>query len=178
MAENLNYIAKDEIFKTVKINGEEYGNYLVSNYGRIYSLIKRKFLKGYKNRQGYVQYFLYKNGERKHISEHRLVALTFLNRPNGLKIINHKDEKRDNSYYKNLEWCTHSYNITYRNAQQRRIEHCIKPVIQMDDDYNRIAIYRSLSEASRKTAASVSTIFVGCRYGVKRKGYYWAYANS
>ena len=110
-------IGKDEVFREVMIDGEAYPNYAVSNYGRVYSLRYERVLRGFKNNRGYIDYDLYKDGERKHMKAHRLVGLHFIDNPDDLNIINHKDERRDYNYYKNLEWCTHAYNLNYGNAQ-------------------------------------------------------------
>ncbi len=176
--EALNYIAKDEKFKIVKINKTTYPNYLISNYGRVYSLVHKKFLKPFKDHRGYLQFYLYKNGKRKHVSGHRLVGFAFVKNPNGYKILNHKDQSRDNNRWTNLEWCTNQYNITYGDAQQRRIAHIIKPVIQMDKNKNIIAEYPSIAEAGRKAKFATSSIFVACRYGKLRKECYWSYKEA
>lgn len=44
---------------------------------------------------------------------HRLVAETFIPNPNNLPFINHKDSDKGNNFYKNLEWCTQSYNCKH-----------------------------------------------------------------
>ena len=42
---------------------------------------------------------------------HRLVAETFLSNPLNLPCVNHIDGDKGNNTLKNLEWCTHSYNL-------------------------------------------------------------------
>ena len=50
---------------------------------------------------------------RKTYKVHRLVALAFVDNPNGYPEINHIDEDKRNNTYSNLEWCTTRYNLTY-----------------------------------------------------------------
>jgi hypothetical protein len=42
-----------------------------------------------------------------------LVAKAFIDNPNNLNEINHKDEDKSNNRADNLEWCTKSYNVSY-----------------------------------------------------------------
>lgn len=99
-------------------------NYLVSNYGRVYSLGRRVhnhngtwFRHGeFKIPQRKGKYFavkIYADGVDKYVFIHRLVAEAFI--PNGydLPYVNHKDENHYNNMTSNLEWCDTTYNNTY-----------------------------------------------------------------
>ena len=50
---------------------------------------------------------------------HRLVALAFLENPDGLEFVNHKDENKANNHVDNLEWCSREYNAQYGTSEQR-----------------------------------------------------------
>ena len=87
-----------EIWKDIQ-NYE--GSYQVSNYGRVKSLSRvdslghkrnEKILKSRKNRQGYYDVSLYKNGKPKYCRINRLVAQAFIPNPNNYPCVNHKDE--------------------------------------------------------------------------------------
>lgn len=102
---------EEEIWKD--INGYE-GLYQVSNFGRVKSCeridannhpIHEKILKQSKC-QGYLCVNLYKNGVRKMVKVHRLVALAFIPNPYHKPEVGHKDETRDNNRVDNLEWVT------------------------------------------------------------------------
>jgi NUMOD4 motif. len=172
---NIDRIVKDEEFRPVEIDGESYPNYMVSNHGRVYSIKNNRLLNGAVDRNGYHIFYLCKNGKKINMRAHRLVAMHFIDNPKKLKILNHKDEIRTNNHYSNLEWCTHSYNLTYGDAQKRRIEQIVKPVIQMDDKLNIIAEYPSLSEASTQSGISITSMFNACTYGITKQGCTWAY---
>ena len=99
----VNINVKGEIWKD--INGYE-GLYQVSNKGRVRSLDKYDSMgrlhKGdikaiIKNRTGYLCTDLYKNGERKNVTVHRLVAETFIKNPNNYNVVNHIDGDKTNN---------------------------------------------------------------------------------
>ena len=102
------------------------GLYEVSNKGNVKSLIKNKIIKGFINRCGYILVGLSKNGIRKKITIHRLVAQVFIENPDNLPEVNHKDEDKANNSVDNLEWCDRKYNNNYGTANIRRRETLIK----------------------------------------------------
>jgi hypothetical protein len=119
-----------EIWKDIK--GFE-GYFQVSNFGRIKSLerkkeysnrkteeiIKEKFLSICDNGNGYKVVYLKMNGKKKSKYVHRLVAEAFIENPNKLKEINHKDFNKNNNNVKNLEWVDRKANITHYRGSNR-----------------------------------------------------------
>lgn len=88
--------------------------YEINPYGVLRNVKSKKILNGYTDKDGYNRItFNNKNLDVKSSSIHRLVAEAFVPNPNNYSIINHKDENKTNNYYKNLEWCTVSYNNSY-----------------------------------------------------------------
>lgn len=106
---------KNEVWKTIR--GYDYP-YEVSNYGRIMGI--KGLLKPYDNGYGYLVVELRKNGARKHLRVHRLVAEAFVQNLGGYPEVNHKDENKHNNMACNLEWCTSSYNKTYGSGRKSR----------------------------------------------------------
>ena len=113
----------DKIFKAIE--GYE-GLYEVSECGCVRSLDRyvngsksdKVFKKGVElshavNRKGYAFLKLSKNGIGKCVTVHKLVASTFLKRPDNATQVNHLDGDKLNNHYKNLKWCTQSENIRH-----------------------------------------------------------------
>lgn len=91
--------------------------YEVSNLGRVRNA-DGHVLKPIK-RRGYLCLNFCVNGVRKDIKIHRLVAEAFIQNPDELPFINHKDEDKENNAAWNLEWCTAQYNNNYGTRNQR-----------------------------------------------------------
>ncbi len=85
---------------------QEYKNYTISEDGKVYNKKFKRYLKPYKNNKGYLIVSLYKDGKRKHISIHRLVALHFIENPENKETVDHIDRNRTNNSVNNLRWAT------------------------------------------------------------------------
>lgn len=155
-----------EIWKPIT---EFEGFYEVSNTGKVRNIKRNKELVSCKNNHGYLQVLLCKNGKRKCVRVHKLVALAFIDNPHNYDCINHKDENKTNNYVDNLEWCTVKYNNTYGTMQQRSAEKRRKPVAKMLNG-NIVAIYNSAVEANRITGINCSKIRMCCRGERKTAG--------
>ena len=103
----LNYIGNNEVF-LYDLYSE---NYLVSNYGRIFSIKTNKFLKLTINNTGYVSLKIYDNNTKKTILLHRIIARTFLNELHYE--VNHIDANKLNNNLNNLELVTRSENLQH-----------------------------------------------------------------
>lgn len=104
-------------------------NYLVFDNGMIYSLGKKKILKGSIDSCGYIQNHIKIDNTYKKVHIHRIVAELFVPNPNNLPDVNHKDGCKTNNSYLNLEWCTQSYNT--KHAYKKNLiskEHLYSPV--------------------------------------------------
>lgn len=66
-----------------------------------------------KNPGGYMQVRIGPAGAQKTVSVHKLVAVTFIQNPNGFMEINHIDGNKENNRVDNLEWTTRSKNLKH-----------------------------------------------------------------
>lgn len=96
--------------------------YEISNYGRLISWKNNnhgnrakepKLLKPISHNAGYKDYCLRKNGRTTRYLRHVLVAKHFVDNPQNLPEVNHKDGDKSNDFYLNLEWCTHAENMKH-----------------------------------------------------------------
>ena len=107
------------------------GVYEVSNKGRIKSLErivntknrkihKRESIRNLKIHDGYYYITLAKNSKRETLAVHRIVAMAFLDKPNGKNHIDHINTNRLDNRVENLKWCTRLENarnpITRQNV--------------------------------------------------------------
>jgi hypothetical protein len=89
---------------------------------------------------------LWKEGKEKTFLVHRLVAMTFLDKPDGNDYINHIDGDRHNNHVDNLEWCDHKHNNNH--AFDNGLMTTNREVILMDSKTNELKHFRSLAKAS------------------------------
>lgn len=184
-----------EIFKDVT---DYEGLYQISNYGNVKSLgndksRKEKILKPQADGGGYLQVILCKDGKMKHHKVHRLVANAFIDNPDNLPQVNHRDECKTNNTVDNLEWCTNEYNTNYGTRNQRMAETQTNrtdqsiPIDMLTKDGELVLTFPSLHEAMRwlrnndYPSASDGNIIKCCK-GIEHYntayGFKWRYAQG
>lgn len=176
------------------IKGYE-GLYQVSNLGRVKSLsrlkknfnintkmieiitLPEKIRKPQLTKYGYYRIGLTKDCKQIYHSVHRLVAETFLDNPDNLSQVNHKDENKLNNRADNLEWCTAKYNANYGARNRKVAEKQYKQIKCIETK----RVYKSLTEASDVTGISMGNISSVCNHRIGYKtagGYHWEYIKS
>ena len=171
---------------------EDYkGLYQVSNMGRVKSLertvwngrgyyvtIHERILKPKKDRGGYLQVHLCKDGKAKFYTVHKLVATAFCENPEGYTDVNHIDEDKANNCADNLEWCSKSYNNTYNGRAKKVGKKISKPVLAIHKINGLILEFPSAHEASRVLSIAQGNITRCCRGKANSAGgYVWYYAD-
>ena len=123
------------------------GKYFINNNGFLLSLNKKsiKILKNRIDRAGYYTVRLSNEGKSHTQYVHRLVAKAFLNNPQSLKFVNHRNGVKTDNNIRNLEWVSHSSNIKHA--------YDLKLIPQMKKqkvvvDLNTGEEYQSVKEAS------------------------------
>lgn len=88
--------------------------YLVSNFGRVYTTYYNKFVEPQLNENGYLAVGIVTQKGRIHRKVHRLELSTFNYIPGCEELqVNHKDGRKINNMWWNLEWLTPKENILH-----------------------------------------------------------------
>ena len=168
------------------------GKYQASTLGRIKTLKdnhgndREKILKPYKNNNGYLQVYLYKNGNKKSYLVHRLVIESFMGKPldKDYYSINHLDENKTNNNINNLQYCTHKYNCNYGTRNERATKSITnnikkaKTVIGINKINGYIVEYQSTREVERCLGINQTSISRCCNGKQKSAGgYRWFYKD-
>lgn len=168
------------------------GTHQVSNYGRVkrlelYSIKKNQFCSWnqkfeslvysvHNDSRGYPQVIIILEGKKRVARVHRLVAEAFLAPPSkeliveclkvGLPyvLVNHKDENICNPNFRNLEWCTPTYNNRY--GSEKTIGN---PKVSGESSYWVVLTESQVSEIVEiLKSGTMSQEKIAERYGVKQ----------
>ena len=160
------------------------GLYEVSDQGRVKSLgnnksRKEKILKPGKTGGGYLKVNLCKDGHKKTVKIHRLVAEAFIPNTDNLETVNHKDEMKTNNTVSNLEWMSQRDNNNY-GSHNKRVGEALSKQVQMFDKSTGelLATFPSTHEADRVTGIANNSISKCCRGKLKSAGgYVWCFTT-
>lgn len=161
------------------------GRYMVSNFGRVKSLIcshgirkKDKFLYQMVYRKnsagaGYKLVSLHSPElKRKYKPVHQIVAEAWIPNPDNKPIINHIDGNPENNHIDNLEWCTYSENTLHAYRMLGHENPNNKAVICIETGTE----YKSASEACKAVGVAHGVISNAIRrygQGAYSGGYHW-----
>lgn len=124
----------DEIFQRLNYKGEE-SIYLVSSYGRVWSLKHKKYLSISLGNKGRNKVHLYLNGKGRTMELARVIALTFLGDGEGLDA-DHIDNDPTNDVLSNIQWLT-----PYENKSKAHRDGCIHYCDQKQGEDAEASIY-------------------------------------
>lgn len=127
------------------------------------------------------------------ISLHRLVAMYFCKNVDLSKQVNHIDGDKSNNKAINLEWVTckenmihaSEHNLINRDSEKRK-EQCkenakrsyevnVKPIVQLDDNLNKLNEYESIKLAEEATGLKLEGISRAMKRNLRIGGYKWVY---
>jgi hypothetical protein len=171
-------IQDDEIFKNIGImDGCDYSNYMISNYGQVRSLLKDKLMKPQDTGDYYsIGLRDADTGDLYDEQIHRLVAFVFVDgRTIERDFVNHLDENGKNNHYKNLEWVTKQENAEYSLA---------KKVNQLDPKTGEIInTFASITKACYYLGLNHDGMCTEISYACSGKhkltrGFRWEYASD
>lgn len=136
--------------------------------------LKGRVLKQWDSGTGYLNVKIPINGKQYSKLVHRLVAQTFIPNPDSLPEVNHKDNDRANNHVDNLEFCTRSYNMKYKEkfgiSNTEILGH---PLFAIELATLKVTHFQSQNEASRVLGISVSSINMVIKGIRKQAGGFW-----
>lgn len=97
--------------------------YEINTSGTVRNKYTGKIVKPYTDKDGYLRYTLQGKDKKIKFYAHRLVAMKFINGDFQLQV-NHKDARKDNNYYENLEWVTNRENI--QHSLENKLQEFVK----------------------------------------------------
>ena len=162
----------------------------VSNEGRVRSLLKGKpqILKTQADNKGYHRVRVTIERDKMSFKVHREVARAFIDNPNNLPQVNHKDGNKNNNAADNLEWVTNKDNAHHAiknglwdsvfEATKKENERRKKPIIAYRiDGYPCTRYYDSISEAEKDIGSRhICDVLKGIRS--QAKGWAFQYARG
>ena len=131
------------------------------------------------------------NGNRKSFEVARLVALEFIDNPNGYKYVRKKDGNYENCKSENLEWeerpqigkklfeeMGYKIDDISKKTMSEKHKNMGKPwMCKKIKCIELNKVYNSITEASKDFNRCFDSIYNACRKGTKSAGYHWEYVN-
>ena len=138
--------------------------YKVTTDGVIYRIYKdgrRKELKYFKDKDGYLRATIYLKGERISHGVHIFVAKAFIPNPENKPQVNHKDGVKTNNCVYNLEWCTAKENIQHAHrtglTKPKRMEDHPNSVYT-NSQIERVCELLSENEETMKSISKITNV--------------------
>lgn len=154
--------------------------YLIDEYGNVYNTLSHKSVKPHIDKHGYYQLKLRtKDGKRRNVLVHRLVAMTFLDYDknnvynggygNGLTV-DHKDGNKLNNHYTNLEWVLFLDNVNkakdlgYNNPNGEYIDITEEVILNVINDIQNLYNTNEIMERNNVSKNVIRRITQGYRW--------------
>lgn len=156
------------------------GKYMVSDTGDVLNSETGKKLTHSYDREGYHLVQLFLKGKQHTCRVHRLVAIAYIDNPEGKPTVNHIDENKDNNCVENLEWATYAEQVNHGSRNKRAMDTIASAaVLQLDGNGNTIAVYASVRDAARKFHVKPERILNALKDRQKTAcGFSWKYVDE
>lgn len=130
---------------------QNYPQYFIDEKGNIWSQKSKKFLKQQLDKDGYFQVTLSKQGKTKRFFVHRLVAESFLEKPNTEEFltVDHINRNRQDNRIENLRWATSETQIA--NKDFSNLKQCLGIGVWLCDKntHEHLKHFNSIKDCAR-----------------------------
>lgn len=136
---------------------KDFPMYSVSDEGQVKNNKTQRILSAAYNQDGYAIVQLWKDKKPSMKRIHRLVLETFCPIENSeLFEVNHLDRNIKNNFLQNLEWCSSSQNILYRDKEDNPNKKTKKVQVEFLD--GTIMVFNSLTDCAEHFNVTKNTI--------------------
>ena len=149
---------------------KDFEDYAITDKGEVisYKYKTPRKLSTWYQKSGYENIKLSKDGKTFHKLIHRLVAEAFLDNPDNLLEVNHKDNNPKNNVVENLEWCDRKYNLEQSYLTMSSVRNFIECELYRGEEL--IGAFPSKRAAARK-AEELGASYSGIIRNGTSKGY-------
>jgi len=109
-----------------------YDHYEISDHGRVRNTDTGRIIRVHPNNHNIYHVGLYSEGVRTNYSVGKLVALAFLPKPESeyFDTVTHRNGKKYDNYYGNLEWRPHWFSVKYNQEYNAMNSYPETPVVE------------------------------------------------
>ena len=150
---------------------------MIDKKGNVYSVNTMELRKFAPSPNGYNRISLMKNSKQSNKYVHRIVAETFIENPDNLPFVNHKDANRKNNCVENLEWCTAQQNMSHDS----KLRKTGKKIQSFTSDGKFVKEFESIKEAGRELkihSTSITKAVGGKNNRLTAGGFIWKYVDE
>ena len=152
--------------------------YSITSDGVVTNIRTGKIKKTITDKGGYLRVNLYDDNFKRHLVPlHRLVAITFIQKPSGKNYINHKDGNKFNNSVENLEWCTPKENNWHKTKVLGLKSGSEKKKVVCVETGEIFTSIREATIAKKLRKSDISHALNGSGHHKTAGGYHWQLAE-
>src|SRR6185312_15178506 len=130
------------------------------------------------DRYGYMNVTLTICGKKHYKRVHRLVAETFIAKPDGKNVVNHKNGIKTDNRLDNLEWVTDIENLSHAHLALGYKSKFGIPILQYDMNGDLVKEWENMAAAQKNGFLSSEICTCAQNQNLTHYGYRWAYKGS
>lgn len=152
---------------------KDFPDYAITDDGKVisYKYKTPRIMKTWYQKSGYENIKLRQGDKSVHKLIHRLVAEAFLDNPNNLPEVNHKNKNPKDNRVENLEWCDRQYNLYESYETMSPTRNFVECLLVNSTTQEVIEEFKSVKAASEYAHEHFGCSITGMIRNHKSKGY-------